>query len=224
VEPLKVTFRFCTPLVQNSEYPIYLDALLAWCLADRQEAAGSANPWLEADDLSTCLERAISPQGEWVWKASALLFTPAGERFMMNMVRRCDPLLYLEGMDGGRIDMKRRRSFIHSGTGQERAYQFLMPYQWMEKGEAWCIGNRMALAALFARLPAIGKMARNGFGLLRDVVITPAAEAQMRWKLRVLPQGMAGADGVTYLPSLQCLRAPYWKKINRIMAQEPLLS
>lgn len=222
MEPLKVTFTFTSPVVKDSEYPLYLDALLAWCVMDEAESIGHGDAWAAADDLSHLLESAEA-EGGWVWKASALRFTPASERFMMNMIRRCDPLLYMDGMDRGRIDMRRKRNSINAGSGQERAYQFLMPYQWMEKAEAWCIGDKEAIAEALARLSGVGKLTRNGFGAIHSVTVEPDLAAATQWRLRVLPAGMSGADGFQYVPALQCLRAPYWKKTNRVMALEPLL-
>jgi len=223
MEPLKVTFTFTSPVVRDSEYPIYLDALLAWCVADEAESlGGDVNAWSVADDLSHLLALAEA-DGGWVWKASSLQFAPASERFMMNMIRCCDPLLYMDGIDRGRIDVRRERNIINSGSGQERAYQLLVPYQWMRKAEAWCIGDREMLVEALARLPGVGKLTRNGFGAIRTVTVEPDAAAATQWQLRVLPVGMEGVDGCQYVPTLQCLRAPYWKKTNRVLAKEPVL-
>lgn len=222
MEPLKVTFSFTSPVVIDSEYPIHLDALLAWCVADEATSLGSENAWSAAEDLSYLLESEASQNG-WVWKASALKFTPKSEKIMMNMIRRCDPLIYMDGFDRDRIEVRRKRNIINSASGQERAYQFLMPYQWMEKAEAWCVGDQEMISEALSRLTCVGKLGRNGFGSLRSFSVEKDSSADMRWRMRVLPEGMAGADDVQYMPALQCLRAPYWKKTNRVMAREPIL-
>ena len=77
------------------------------------------------DELGHILGRSeIGHEGQWVWQASRLHFTPASERFFMSMIRKCDPLLYLDGFERGLIH-GRTRKLIDSGSGHERAYQFL---------------------------------------------------------------------------------------------------
>lgn len=222
MDALKITFTFTGPVVVDSEYPIHLDALVAWCAVDEAESFGAANAWAAGDELGHIFGKAEGSDGQWVWQASRLHFTPASERFMMNMIRKCDPLLYMEGYDRGLID-GRKRGAINSGSGQERAYQFLMPYQWFERAEAWCLGDREALEEALARLRAIGKLTRNGFGRIKDVQVEADDSAAERWKVRTLPVGFTGASGTVYAPSLQCLRAPYWKKTNRVLANEPVV-
>jgi CRISPR type IV-associated protein Csf3 len=218
---LKVTFTFTTPVVRDSEYPLHLDALLAWSVVEEAESFGADDAWAAANDLSHLLASESSKSG-WVWKASALRFTPASERFLMSMIRKSDPLLYMDGIDRGRIEMKRQRSTINTGSGQERAYQFLMPHQWMEKAEAWCIGDLEMIAEALARLNGVGKLIRNGFGAIRTINIESDPQAETRWRLRVLPSDMRGAEDCRYVPALHCLRAPYWKKTDRILAMEPI--
>lgn len=219
---LKVTFTFAGPVVLDSEYPIHLDALVAWCAVEDAQSFGAPNAWAAGDDLGHIFGRADSSDGEWVWQASRLHFTPASERFMMNMIRKCDPLSYMDGYDRGLIDGRMRGS-INSGSGQERAYQFLMPYQWFSCAEAWCLGEREALEDALTHLRAIGKLTRNGFGQIKNFRIEEDQSAEARWKVRTLPLGIEGASGVLYAPSMQCLRAPYWKKVNRVLANEPLM-
>ena len=222
MEALKVTFTFAGPVVIDSEYPIHLDALLAWCVVDEAESVAMPNAWAAGDDLGHIVGRAEAPDEQWVWQASRLVFAQASERFMMNMVRKCEPLVYMDGYDRGLID-GRKRNTINSGSGQERAYQFLMPYQWFERAEAWCLGSREALEETLARLHAIGKLTRNGFGQIKGIQVEPDKQAADRWKWRTLPQGIEGAKDTVYAPTLQCIRAPYWKKTNRVPANEPLI-
>ncbi|MCW5296468.1 type IV CRISPR-associated protein Csf3 [Verminephrobacter eiseniae] len=221
MDALKVTFTFTSPVVMDSEYPIHLDALVAWCVADEAESFGAPDPWAAGDDLSHALGKTDASDAVWVWQASRLHFVPASERVMMNMIRRCDPLLYMEGFDRGLIDTKRKS--INSRSGQERAYQFLMPYQWFERAEAWCLGDRETLEEVLKRLRFIGKLSRNGFGVIKDVLVESDEQAIDRWKVRTLPRSMEGAANVMYVHSFQCLRAPYWKKPNRVLANEPVV-
>lgn len=224
MQPLKVTFRFSSPVVMDSEYGIHLDGLLAWAVADEAERFGSSSAWEDAQDLHYLLEKAEdADSGEWVWKASQVIFQPASERFFFNMIRKADPLTYLEGIDAGHIHQRRERSYIDTQSGSLRAYQLLAPYQWMEKAECWCIGDQEAIQEHLAHVTSLGKMRRNGYGALASIVVEPDPAAITLWKLRTLPVGMTGAPGHQYAETLQCLSAPYWDRRKRVMAKEPIL-
>lgn len=222
MEPLWVRFRFCSPIVFDSEHPIHLDALLAWAVVDTPGPQGQLAPWSTGDDLSHIVESHSSPSGEWVWKASALNFTPLSEKFLTNNVRLSDPLIYMKGFDSEVIESSRPRKFIDRRSGQERAYNFLMAYQWMEKAEAWCVGDCDRITLLLKRLTCIGKLTRNGFGLISDVTVAPCRLDECRWRDRVLPSGVEGEKDVDYVPALRCLRPPYWHKTHRVMAMAPI--
>jgi CRISPR type IV-associated protein Csf3 len=222
MEPLKVTFRFCSPIVIDSEHPIHLDALLAWAVVDTPGPLGKLTPWAAGEDLSKIFESHANSNGEWVWKASALKFTPLSEKLLTNYVRISDPLIYLKGFDSKVIESSRPRKFIDRRTGQERAYRFLMPYQWMGKADAWCVGNSDHITLLLKRLTSIGKLTRNGFGLISDVTVDPCSIEGCRWRDRVLPCGVEGEKDVDYVPALRCLRPPYWHKTHRVMAMAPI--
>jgi CRISPR type IV-associated protein Csf3 len=220
--PFKVTFTLTSPVVTDSEYPVHLDALLAWAEADEAEAFGQDNPWELADDLSHLLDS----EGEGdhlVWKASILRFTPASEKLPINMTRKCNPEDYLRDLDRGAFKPKRSLTRVNTRSGQLRAFKFYALCQWMEKVEAWGVGDLDLVRERLGRLHNIGKLARNGFGMIREVVVEPCDEAAELWRVRVLPKGIKGAKGVHYAPGLHCLRAPYWKKINQVEALEPIV-
>lgn len=223
LQPLKVTFRFRSPVVRDAEYPIHLDGLLAWCVMDAATEAGSADPWVDAENLDRLLG-VESGADEWVWQASALHFTPMSERVMTHLVRRSDPLLYMDGIDRGLIQMRRTRNQITTASGQERAYHVIYPYQWMDRAEAWCIGARDAVTAMLNRLPAIGKMARNGYGAIESFSVEYDDDAEWRWRVRTLPMGVPMAESVEYVPAIQCPRPPYWRKMNRTAVMEPCIA
>lgn len=222
MQPFKVTIRFQSPLVTDSEYPTHLDALIAWAVADEAEASGSATAWTDADDLSFALDSEENDNGK-VWKASRLLFTPQTERVLMNMIRKSKPEMIMEDYDAGYFTHPRQVNSINTNSGQYRAYQLLIAHQWMEKAEAWGVGDIDVVKDLLFRLSNVGKMGRNGFGLISSIEVIPCAEAEVQWRLRVLPQGMDGVPGVAYAPGFHCLVAPYWRKSNQVVAQEPIV-
>ena len=93
----------------------------------------------------------------------------------------------------------------------------------MAKAEAWCVGDADAVIDLMSRLRGVGKMVRNGYGLIQNVTVDPSEEAADKWRLRALPIDMDGVDGVADYPVQQCLRPPYWRKECQIITKEPLV-
>lgn len=222
MQPFKVTFRFQSPVVTDSEYPIHLDALIAWAVADEAESSGSPTAWEDADDLSFALDNAENENGK-VWKASRLIFTPQTERVLMNMIRKSNPEKIMEDYDAGRFEHSRKVNVINTNSGQYRAYQMLIAHQWMEKAEAWGVGDIETVKDLLTRLKSVGKMGRNGFGLISSIEVEECTNAAIQWRLRVLPVDMDGVPGITYTPGYHCLCAPYWRKTSQVVAQEPVV-
>lgn len=229
MQPFKVTFALASPVVVDSEYPIHLDALVAWALKEEAERDGSEDPWGDADDLSSALASHVYGPGErdYIWKASRLFFTPASERFLTNMVRRADPdAIYWDWADGN-VDIPRVRPStysINTVSGQYRGYQMLVAQQWMKDVTAWGIGDIERVRELLSRIKHVGKLGRNGQGRVSAMTVEPAAADEVEhWMLRTLPHGMAGKPGVPYAEVNQCLRFPYWRKIAQERALEPVL-
>lgn len=221
-KPFKVTIRFKSPVVLESEYPIHLDGLLAWAIT-QEEADVEHESWAFAEDLSMWLDSAENKNGK-VWKASRLMFTPMRERGQINMIRKSDPEQFLQDFDAGMFQHSRGITSINTRSGQYRAYQLLVPYQWMEKAEAWGVGDIKEVASLLVHLKNIGKQGRNGFGLIESVTVeADLVAAEEKWRIRILPQNMAGMPGVDYAPAIHCLSVPYWQKTKRVVAMEPIV-
>lgn len=222
MQPLRIDWTFTTPLVSSSDYLQHLDALVAFAVCDEARALGAHDAVELSKDLSHVFARASGPSGGEVWKASALVFTPSSEVFTTTMVRRTDPLAYIEAQDRGLLH-GRVRTALDPNRGADRNYFIHHSYQWMERASAWCIADEDELRAALARIPAIGKMTRNGFGRIKDMQITTDDEAHDKWKLRVLPPGLDGSMGVTYVPAQLCLQPPYWDKTGQTRAMEPVI-
>lgn len=222
MQALEITFTLASPVVMDSDHPTHLDGLLASCVADEAEEFGSADAWKDAEDLSHLLERTdVDDTGAWVWKASALRFTPATERFFTSIVRRCEPEAFMDTMDSGVLNMRRPRSYLSSGSGHERAYFLLHPYQWMEKATAWCIGDASEIQTALQRIRYLGKMGRNGYGAVRSVAVGPSQSAEA-WRRRFLPNTIEGEQGIQYVPATRRLQAPYWRKTGMSPCKAPL--
>lgn len=230
MEALKVTFRFASPILRDSDRPVHLDALVASALMREHEDNGTPNAWRASDDLSDMLERTDPDhQGGWVWKASMLRFKASLPRQWVNQVRRSEPERIYE--DAGvfwKGDGKQNaegvgaKFTVDTNSGQLRGYQWLNATQWMDSAEAWAIADQGALEHYLSRISYIGKKGSNGYGLVASLSIesAPVEEAD-NWMIRTLPAGLAGKSGLQYEPVAACLRAPYWNKLNRVMALEP---
>lgn len=231
MEALKLTFTFSSPLLIDSEYPMHMDAIIASAVCRLSEEMGSENPWRDADDLSCYLDKTTGDH--WVWKASRLIFTPSSGISFQNQTRKSDPDRYFQDLGNywtgkkpseekpiGSINPETFR--INTGSGQQRGYQWLNASQWMSKAEAWVVGDKEALEDLLKTITHIGKMGRNDYGRIESLVVESTLEVD-RWKLRLLPIDEVGLDGVSYELVNGCLRAPYWKNINRIQVKEPLI-
>ena len=95
MQALKVTFKLASPLFLDSEYPIHLDALLAFALVQELEDKGDDDCWAKADEaLSPVLARSVGE--EWVWKASKLFMSPVSSILLSNQIRRSDPEMYFD--------------------------------------------------------------------------------------------------------------------------------
>ncbi len=223
-KPLKVTIRFITPFVHESEYPKYLDALLAKGKVIIAEQNGCANAWSEGDILP--LEKA-GENADWVWKASRLIFTPMASRILVNQQRKSDPAAVHNDFDEGLWRPKGKEwktpPKINTQSGQNRAYQIYTATQWMEKAVAWCVGDKDEIEKLLSQLPYIGKQGRNGWGLVESFTVEECPEANEGWKLRVLPSDIVGASETEYAPVYSAPRAPYWNKQARCMMMEPII-
>jgi len=231
MSPLKITFKLGAPLAIDSESPFHLDALVGAMLCERLQRAGHEDAWSASADLSPFLERADFTKG-WVWKASALQFTPVKNVPMLfahrNTIRRSDPESFYDAHL--RVDWTEERSLnpktwkVDTASGQLRAYQWLLRTRLVDEAVSWAVGDRDALADLLAGVRHIGKVRRNDFGRVTSVSVEEAApEDADRWMLRTLPEDATGLPGVEYAKVVSTLRAPYWRKTERVIAQEPIL-
>lgn len=230
MEPLKVTLRFSAPVLRDSEYPIHLDGLIASCVMREAEQMASENAWLAADDLSGIFEKTDGE--DWVWKASMLLLRPAAPRQWVNQIRRSDPDAYFDDLgvywQGSRgkseLGINPETFKIDTGSGHQRGYQWLNATQWMDHACAWAVADEDALAHYLPMLTHVGKKGVNGYGRISGFTIEKASGDEVdNWMLRTLPAGMPGKADIQYEPVNACLRAPYWRKIDRITAQEPIV-
>lgn len=204
MQPLKVTWRFRSPVVV-AEHPVHLDSLLARSTVDAALARNEEDAFAAQEQLP--LER----HGE-VWKASALMFMPIGTPVLVPMTRRYD-VHSLAIEQGVRYEGKKNK--FPRGTGKFKGYDLRVSCRWIEKAEAWCVGNKDMVAELLSSITAIGKLVRLGYGEISEceISVAPQEEAEM-WQVRNLPITETGNPAACYAPSVQTLRPPYWDKLQ----------
>lgn len=228
MKPFKVTFDFAAPVCRESEYPLHLDALIAYGVMKEHEEMGEENPWEASSDLSGYLAK--SEGEEWCWKASWVKMEALDNVQFINTIRKCEPDRIYDGMNeglwlpkGGKLTEKRQATFsVNTRSGQLRGYQWLLPVQWV-RGVAWGVGNIEDVEFLLqSRIHYLGKQTRNGYGRIKSITVTeaPAAEAN-HWMYRCMPV-MPEKAPFMYAPVMGTVRPPYWKKTERMPAFEPV--
>ena len=212
MEPLHIRWHLARPLIVP-EYPIHLDGLLAWARVEEDRERGIAG-FAGQEDLP--LARFETGSG-WVWQASWLTICPAGEVRQVPMVRRADEAAFAQDLAAGIWSARRKISSINLGSGRYKAYAFNVPTQWADHVDAFCVGDAERVKALVARITALGKLSRNGWGRVAKVEVQTGAEP-MAWLRRTMP---ADCDlGPGWTQSVGRLRPPYWSG-NQEMVQEP---
>lgn len=237
MQALKITFRFSAPVLRDSEQPIHLDALIASAvMRESEELAPEENAWRAADDLSAILGRTTGDQ--WVWKASMLMFKPIKDIEWVNQIRKCEPERWYDDAGAAWVGKGKQNELgirpttfgIDPNSGHNRGYQMITVTQWMSEAVAWAVGDKEALEHYLGMIEHVGKKTANGYGRVARsqehsglTVEDALPEEADNWLLRTLPTGQAGKPGVQYEPVMQCLRAPYWRKLDRVIALEPIV-
>jgi len=230
MQPLHIRFDLVSPLAAFDKRPSYLDGLLSGALGEKLVAEiggddGSAgrDPFQEALDLSKFIAD-VEIGGERVWKASRLFPSWTGPLHWWTMTRKTDPLVYKQGQESGLV--KSNRASVDLNSGQERNYFWYLPIREASHLDAWCVGDRDAILSLVSSVRSVGKYRKNGFGLVSQVRVTPDPDADIKWRWRPLPDGADECEGdpdVTYVPSFETLRPPYWDALARKKCRIPLL-
>jgi CRISPR type IV-associated protein Csf3 len=203
--PFKVSWQLNQP-VCLSDRPLHLDALLAWVRV--QEAINWGLGAVEA--LATQEELPLefaAKHGDWVWKASALLFKFRTAPFLVPMTRKTD----LQELAFGRGQiMTTARNRIMQGTGVFRDYDLRIACQWVDKVDAYGVGDLHAVRRLLEQVPALGRLVRNGWGTISDMQINKDGEALEKWRYRTLPGSFEATQW--HRSGMGAVRPPYWRR------------
>ena len=240
MEPLKITFEVSGGFVPPP-YPLHLDALIAYAVT--QAGLDPSNPELPTDIVSL---RAMSSDlpfekyeqdGEWVWKASALMAEGRINHTSRFFTQRMDKAEYADLVGSGVVqmgryqpdkglppgaDMKPYQNSIDSARGPFRNMLDFYPLTEVESLVAWCVGDRDAIEDWLVHsghVSHLGARRRAGHGFVKSVKIESCPEAADMWNVRVRPWQMREDD-----EKIQAAwKPPYWAAENKGKAYCPTI-
>lgn len=202
MKPLKLVFRLATPVVEP-EYPIHLDAVLAYA------AVTAADGDLNAQE-SLPLAKETNGQ-DWVWRASALRFDN-GLTQIRYFTRKTD----VEEIAEWQGDMIRNRGDkVSLASGPFKNYFMFFPVRHASQAVAYCMGDKEGIAKLLQKITNLGKRTRLGFGKITSIEITEDVAAEQNWQARVIP--WEPKEKSSYTKAICGYKPPYWSIENRKM-------
>lgn len=233
MEPLKITFRIGGGLAVPP-YPIHLDALLAYGVTRVGMDPGDPDA---PNDICTLRELALDlplaryehSDGEWVWKASALVSAGIGTHSTRFYTQRLNKKAFATHVGDGSVqfgryrpdpsvrpgdDMQPYQYKIDTARGAQRNLCATYPLMEVAEMSAWCVGDPEQLEDMLVHrgiITHVGARRRAGHGRIVSVMIEPCPDAAELWKLRVRPWKMLDDDA----PIQAAWRAPYWAAENR---------
>ena len=103
---LKLTWELATPMV-TAAFPLHLDALLTFAVSQHNRTTRPNDPasWDEGRELDLPLERA-ERDGQWCWKASALIPEMVHGHSLRFWTRPSDPYDYAKRLENGDFTTK----------------------------------------------------------------------------------------------------------------------
>lgn len=246
MEPLRVTFHLAEPLGKGA-FPTLLDGIVAYCCVEDQLAMlDDFEDTRSIHELAAHLPFAHQQiSGHDVWCASALLpvgrvrgvrhidyTSTTGPSQLRQITRKSDLYDYAKAIDQGLV----RARGIEPGKVGPNALVFdtsrglfknlLMTYQlkFVSTLEAWCIGDRDALAGYLSGLDYIGPKRRLGHGRVSRIDVDSDPRASELWKLRPLPvERIQRTDDETdtHVEVDAPVQAPYWQHGKSVRQRAP---
>lgn len=216
--PVRVVVDLHSDLV-GSDDPRHLDALLAWCQCQQLDRAGHPSPWQACEDLSGVLARDTSTS-EPVWQASMLVEQSVGDPVWSSMTRPGGAGALFDAVDSGVVQM--RAKVVSEGTGPFRNYYWNYRRRHTCFMVAWCIARVDLLQDLLDELSTAGKLGRNGWGTVGNVMVESDDAAWDLWRYRALPLGVPGCENVRYAETFESVNPPYWRLGNKVRGVYPV--
>lgn len=223
--PLRIDIHLKTAMVVPA-MPIHLDALIAFAQTEQEIELGTEAQSIRelADHLP--LDKA-ERDGEWVWKASALIPNEPGEQQLRMWTRKTNPHELSTLIENGEVAWKAYKPplkvmglKIDTTRGLLKNHFQFYAVRDTKLLSAWCVGDRDEIEALLARMSHIGSKRRVGHGEVERIEVVVDEAATEAWKARILPW----RESDTYEPVQAAIRPPYWAPEQKRVAYCPVMS
>lgn len=208
-EPIQVTVKFLSPMLVPA-HPVTLDGLLSGLLVRKLEDEGHNEPWSKQHDLP--LDKYTSPSGEWVFKASQFRGKRQMEPFQSMMTSRINKVMAVQDIEDGLLPF--RGSSLPTDGGAFKSVLDRSIMQWVDSMTAFGFGDVDKVSDLLQTMSYFGGKRATGAGQVDCVTVEPIHEDDCRWYHRPLPKDFDQSAGITFVPAVGTLRAPYWKREN----------
>lgn len=203
-------------------YPIHLDALLAYANVERNKFDLEDEPTQNMmNELLTDLPvEKYEQDGDWVFKASALMPQGDLEHSSRYITQRMDQVALALNAAAGRVQvgkmksdqpLKRHSIKIDTARGVFRNQLQYYPVTKVDKLIAYCVGDKDAIEELLVEhgyITHIGAKRRMGHGFISSIDIYEDEAANDLWKLRVKPWQLLESDHAVRAVT----KNPYWDK------------
>lgn len=134
---------------------------------------------------------------------------------------------FFSGEDGRHLD--KQSGIISSSVGPYRAYRMPQVIRHVKDGKLtfWAVGHVDEVQALLDAIPAVGKKASMGWGIVRDWLVEPCEEDYSTFHpvyglMRPMPVEQMG-DIKGYPIMEYAVKPPYWKPCNRRLCYVPVV-
>lgn len=209
--PFRIDFKLAGP-VGVPQHPIHLDGLLAWLNLDRDAPQSQRQADIDAAITAVPLKKHQSG----VFQGSAIAFAWEGPHNNKTWIRRTDEQAVARFQLAGGFTNRREDSKIELQSGPLRNALGTYELGWATRAIAYGIGDVTVISDLTERLESIGRYRRYGYGIVRDVTVTPDPAGNDLWKARYLP-----AD--TFDEGILCngrVTPPYFQRSGRVLVRD----
>lgn len=229
MDALKITFNLAEDMVYPA-MPLHLDALLAYAVTQSDMITLGENATHDellalADDLP--FER-HEQDGEWVYKASALMPVGSMTHSRLFHTQRYDLDKMVTLMKERKVkssvksfnDMEPNQIKLDTTRGAQRNLLGYYSVTAVPAMVAYCIGNKDVIAEYLidsGYITHLGSRRRQGLGAIASIDIEVDSEAKEMWKKRVKPFAIDNDD----TPIIATCKPPYWDKSMKMDAFIP---
>ena len=229
IEVYRLDIELGAPVAASDPF-IHLDSFLSYAAGIEELGFDGLQELDEGDEPEYFEEEMplekVEVAGEWVWACSSALIAPLGEEVSgldsngWNVTRwrkRFDPDL----------ENSVKNTQINITTGHFKSYNAALPYNAVDTLVFYFCGDPDRVKELVERyIPALGKMRKQGFGVIRSVSVEEEIQADSpifhdNQVLRSLPAQFLQGTPTEVTIERRTVRPPYWHTGNQTLAVAP---